>query len=193
MLSAACERWAVNGSARRGGTAWKGIRHFNTVLGGPWRQQCWAERHWGYPGGAALWIPKFRAPPIWWVMEMLKRTAWECRSFLMSWDNDRWNSGSLSAEFHQNNSTQVQDGGQLANSRGTELILAGDRDSIMPQSLQRPFSDGAGLEPRSFSIKEKAVSQLTDMNLWTLSAAVQWACSGARSQPGQDICPRQWH
>lgn len=86
-------------------------------------------------------------------MDVLKRTARECRSFLMSWDNDRWNSGRMSAEFHQNNSTQIQDGGQLANSRGTELILAGDRDSITPQSLQRPFSDGAGLEPKSFSIK----------------------------------------
>lgn len=68
---------------------------------------------------------------------------------LMSWDNDRWNSGRMGAEFHQNSSMQVQAGGQLANSRGTEEILAGDRGSIMSQSLHRPFSGGAGLEPKS--------------------------------------------
>lgn len=86
----------------------------------------------------------------------------------MSWENDRWNSGKVGAEFHQNNSTQVQDGGQLANSSGTEEILTSDKDSVMSQckkSLQRPFSDGAGLEPKSFSIKVFPSSQMSTSKL----------------------------
>lgn len=73
-----------------------------------------------------FWSSNSKHHLIWWVMEVLKRTAQECK-ILMSWENDKWNSGKVGAEFHHSNSTPVQDGGQVAKSRGTEEILVSDK------------------------------------------------------------------
>lgn len=109
-------------------------------------------------------------------MEVLKRTVQECKT-LMSWENDKWNSGKVGAEFHHSNSTPVQDGGQVANSRGTEEILVSDKGLISQckKSLQRPFSGGAGLEPKSFSIEVFPSSQIptSELSLQLFNELVQ--------------------
>lgn len=70
------------------------------------------------------------------------------------------------AEFHQNNCTQVQGGGQLANSGGTDEILASDRDSVMAQCKKVIVK--ATLRWSRFRTQvflNESVSQLTDVNL----------------------------